>query len=93
MLRTVIDTMECIALMKYFSTGFLVHFESEVLRRAHKSFSFRNGRWVYATRHLVVLVKTDSRSLLQRRELFPGLSADIFQVFAVRYISVFFYHE
>lgn len=25
--------------------GFLVHFESEVLKRAHKNFSFVNGRY------------------------------------------------
>ncbi len=28
------------------SPGFLVQFESEVLRRAQKNFSFRNGRCV-----------------------------------------------
>lgn len=27
-------------------TAFLVHFESEILSRAHKNFSFVNGRYV-----------------------------------------------
>jgi len=28
-----------------FPSGFLVHFESELLKRAHKNFDFRNGRY------------------------------------------------
>jgi hypothetical protein len=32
----------------YHPTGFLVYFESDVLKRAHKNFSFRNGRFVYS---------------------------------------------
>jgi hypothetical protein len=31
--------------------GFLVYFESELLKRAHKKFDFRNGRYVLWIRH------------------------------------------
>ena len=30
-------------------TGLLVYFENEVLKRAHKNFSFLNGRWASTT--------------------------------------------
>lgn len=34
--------MHC-CLLTYSTAGFLVYFESEILKRAHKGFSFRNG--------------------------------------------------
>jgi hypothetical protein len=36
-------------LLTRLASGFLVYFESELLRRAHKNFDFRNGRQVYST--------------------------------------------
>jgi hypothetical protein len=38
--------------------GFLVYFESELLKRAHKNFDFRNGRSVEAVYFLILVTYT-----------------------------------
>jgi hypothetical protein len=36
--------------------GFLVHFESELLKRAHKNFDFRNGRSADAMNFFMLVI-------------------------------------
>jgi hypothetical protein len=73
------------------SQGFLVYFESELLKRAHKNFDFRNGRSVEVLQ--VAWIPFLMYHLFQHRKLLSCCSSRVLQVLVFSHIPFFVYHE
>ena len=72
------------------ATAFLVHFEHEILSRAHKNFSFVNGRSVVLRSQPKGKVLNEK---LQHRQLLPIRRASILPFPALRHLLVLFDYQ
>jgi len=70
--------------------GFLVYFESELLKRAHKNFDFRNGRSAVLQGCKGFFL---DKSFFQHWKLLSRCSSRVLQVLVFGNIPVFVYHE
>lgn len=73
--------------------GFLVYFESELLRRAHKNFDFRNGRYSYSTILSLFLVWKFTISHSQHWKLLYCGGTKLFQIPSLGDFSILFDNE
>ena len=69
-------------------SGFLVHFESEVLKRAHKNFSFVNGRC-----DLALIEGNVVEQRKQHRELLPVRRTDFLPLAALSHFPVLLHNQ
>lgn len=70
--------------------GFLVYFESELLKRAHKNFDFRNGR---SAKLQVAWVGFLINYLFQYWKLLSCCGSRVLQIVVFSHIPLFVYHE
>lgn len=70
--------------------GFLVYFESELLKRAHKNFDFRNGR---SAKLQVAWVAFLINYLFQYWKLLSCCGSRVLQIVVFSHIPLFVYHE
>ena len=65
--------------------GFLVYFENQLLIRAHKNFSYLNGRFVVIIIILYERSRMNTRTC-QHRKLFSGSRAKLFPISVLRHL-------